>query len=155
MSILATLAKAKLDIETIKRSNLVAVKHTVDQLSRQWSYPWAISELQHSLLYKTWIEGLRRRKRRRRLHEPIESKGQGRPWNGPLLRYSESAGSNGAKKRVEVLRRAHLWGERLLCPAQNEAVFPVHFIRIALHLNVFLDNGVHATGCFGQRTGVM
>jgi hypothetical protein len=35
----------------------------INHLSRQWLYPWAISELQHNLLYKTWTVGLRRRRR--------------------------------------------------------------------------------------------
>jgi hypothetical protein len=36
ISIFATLAKAKLDMEGMKGSDLVAVRRTVDQLSKQW-----------------------------------------------------------------------------------------------------------------------
>jgi hypothetical protein len=39
MSVFATLAKARLNIESIKDSYLVAVRHMIDQLSRLWSYP--------------------------------------------------------------------------------------------------------------------
>jgi hypothetical protein len=39
MSIFASLAKAKLNTESIKGSNLVAVRHTIDHFSRQWPYP--------------------------------------------------------------------------------------------------------------------
>jgi len=44
MSIIASLAKAKLDTENIEGSNLVAVRHTIDHLSRQWLYPLAVYE---------------------------------------------------------------------------------------------------------------
>jgi hypothetical protein len=60
MPIFVTLAKAKLDTEITKGSNFVFVRHIIEQLSRQWLYPWVISELQHNLLYKTWNAGLRR-----------------------------------------------------------------------------------------------
>jgi hypothetical protein len=38
-SIFASLAKAKLDTGSIKGSNLVAARHTIDQLSGLWTYP--------------------------------------------------------------------------------------------------------------------
>jgi len=33
-----------LNTESIKSSNFVAVTHTIDQLSRQCSYPWTVYE---------------------------------------------------------------------------------------------------------------
>jgi hypothetical protein len=39
MSTFVTLAKAKLDTEGIKGLELVAVRHTIGQFSRQWIYP--------------------------------------------------------------------------------------------------------------------
>jgi len=39
MSIFASLAKAKLDIETIHGSNFVALRHPIDLLFRQWLSP--------------------------------------------------------------------------------------------------------------------
>jgi hypothetical protein len=39
MSIFTTLAKAKLDIEGVKGSNLVAVRLTIDELARLRLYP--------------------------------------------------------------------------------------------------------------------
>jgi len=40
MSISASLAKARLNEESINGSSLVVVGHTIDQLSRVWLYPW-------------------------------------------------------------------------------------------------------------------
>jgi hypothetical protein len=34
----------RLDIEIIKGSSLVAVRHKIDQFSRLWIYPWAVYE---------------------------------------------------------------------------------------------------------------
>jgi len=42
----ATLDKERLNVERIKSSILVAVRHTMDQLSRLWIYPWAVYEQQ-------------------------------------------------------------------------------------------------------------
>jgi len=44
MSIFTTLVKAKLDIESIKGSNFMVVRHTISLLSRLWLYPWAVYE---------------------------------------------------------------------------------------------------------------
>jgi hypothetical protein len=77
MSILTTLAKARLDIQSMKCSDLVAVRHTIDQVSRQWSYPWVVYELQHNLPYKTWTAGLRIKKRKnvkKRKNEKLKKK---------------------------------------------------------------------------------
>jgi hypothetical protein len=54
MLIFATLAKEKLNTESTKGSSLVAVRHTIEQLSRQWVYPWVVYEqFKHYQLYKT------------------------------------------------------------------------------------------------------
>jgi len=39
MSIFATLAKARLKMGSTKGSDLVAVRHTLDEMSRQWLHP--------------------------------------------------------------------------------------------------------------------
>jgi len=44
MPVFTTLAKARLSIESIKGSSLVAVRHTISQLYRLWLYPWAVYE---------------------------------------------------------------------------------------------------------------
>jgi len=44
MSIFAILTKARLNTESIRDSNLVAVRHTIDQLSGLWLYSWAVYE---------------------------------------------------------------------------------------------------------------
>jgi hypothetical protein len=44
ISIFASLVKARLNSLSIKGSNLVVVRHRIDQLSRQWIYPWAVCE---------------------------------------------------------------------------------------------------------------
>jgi len=41
---LATLAKAMLNTEIIEGSNLVEVRHTINQLSRLWLYACAVCE---------------------------------------------------------------------------------------------------------------
>jgi hypothetical protein len=40
MSIFVSFARARLVIEGIKGSDLVAVRHMIDQLARRWLYPW-------------------------------------------------------------------------------------------------------------------
>jgi hypothetical protein len=44
MSIFATSAKVRLNIESVKGSSFVVVRHMIDQLSRLWFYPWAVYE---------------------------------------------------------------------------------------------------------------
>jgi hypothetical protein len=44
MSVFAALAKAMLDVESIKCWNLVAVRLKIHQLSRLWSSPWVVFE---------------------------------------------------------------------------------------------------------------
>jgi len=39
--------------EIFKRPSYISYRRTL------WLYPWALYGLQHSLLYKTWIEALR------------------------------------------------------------------------------------------------
>jgi hypothetical protein len=54
MSIFATLAKAKLDVESIKGSSLVAVSHTIEQLSRLGYILEQYMNIKHNVLYKTF-----------------------------------------------------------------------------------------------------
>jgi hypothetical protein len=55
ISLFPSLTKEKLDIESIKSSNLVAVRHTIDQLPRgSGSFLEQYMNIQHNLLYKTW-----------------------------------------------------------------------------------------------------
>jgi hypothetical protein len=57
MSVFAILAKAKLDIESIKGSYFVVVRH----YDRSLVQTVVISSgLQHNLLYRTWTAGLQR-----------------------------------------------------------------------------------------------
>jgi hypothetical protein len=61
MLIFASLAKAKLNTESIKGSNLVAVRHMINHLNSR--YIEQCMNIQQNMLYKTWTAGLRRRRR--------------------------------------------------------------------------------------------
>jgi hypothetical protein len=65
MKIFVTLAKARLNIKSLKGSSLVVVRYKIDQVSRLWGGQYVSNK--HNLLYKNWTAGRRRRRRRRRL----------------------------------------------------------------------------------------
>jgi hypothetical protein len=61
MSIFTIQAKAKLNTETIKGSNLVAVRHTIDQVSTDGGYILEqYMNIKHNLLHRTWTAALTR-----------------------------------------------------------------------------------------------
>jgi hypothetical protein len=65
MYMFATLAKARLNIKSMKISSLVADRHMTDQLSGLCGYILGqYMNIKHSLLYKTWAAGLIRCRRR-------------------------------------------------------------------------------------------
>jgi len=75
--VFATLAKVGLSTESTKVSNLVAVSHTTDQLSRLWLYPWrggGVMSNKRNLLYKPWTAGLSIWRRRKLLRKKKERK---------------------------------------------------------------------------------
>jgi hypothetical protein len=41
---ISDMAKANLNMESIKGPSLAVVRHKIDQLSRLWLYPWAVNE---------------------------------------------------------------------------------------------------------------
>jgi hypothetical protein len=59
MPIFATLAKAKFDIKSTKRSNLVVVRQRIDQLSDSGYILGQYMTIKHNLLYKNWTASLR------------------------------------------------------------------------------------------------
>jgi len=66
MSIFTIQAKVQLNTENVRDSNLVAVKHTIDQVSTDGGYILEqYMNIKHNLLHRTWTAALTRWRKRR------------------------------------------------------------------------------------------